>query len=413
MLISKGKRIINWENLITIFAITLPLGRGLFNTSFVLIIAYWLYRVFKGSVGFRKNDSIFLIIVTSFYLYSIASLVYTDNIAYGLDKIYSQSFLLFFPLVFLSFKKEVGERTYMKALKGFLLSLAAVSLLSIGRQTYGILWDINGMEALTQNNLSTSIVDNYFLGFSLFISFGLTMYTYIRLFKTHIELFRSKGLEIAIVLVLTITLILLNSRNLIFLTAANVCVMFFAKSTLQKTPVIFIKVLLTMVALFCLNYWANPYFGDKMDKVVNYGQEDSRGKYWGGMRESIWDCAVKVVETNPIIGVGVGDQKDQLELCYKIYMHNRLFANNNSFNAHNIFLQILLATGFLGVLMFVLSLGYMIRLAILSNNMYYIVFIGVFILAGLTESYFERNLTMSFFAFFNCLSFFSKSNLAK
>jgi len=170
---------------------------------------------------------------------------------------------------------------------------------------------------------------------------------------------------------------------------------------------------LAMAALFCANYWANPYFGDKMEKVVSYGQESSRDRYWGGMRESIWDCAIRVIKTDPIIGVGVGDQKDQLELCYKIYMHNRLFANNNSFNAHNIFLQVLLATGLLGAIMFLLSFGYMSRLAILSNNMYYIIFVGVFVLSGLTESYLERNLTMAFFSFFNSLSFFSKSNLVK
>lgn len=413
MLIAKAKSSINWENLIALFAIALPLGSGLFNTAFALIMAYWLYRIFKGGVDFSKKDFIFLIVVCSYYLYSIVSLSYTDNIAYGLDKIYSQSFLLFFPLVFLSLKKEVGEKTYAKALQGFLLSLTTVSALSIGKQTYGILSGNYGLEALTQNNLSTSVVDNYFLGLSLLISFGLVTYTYFKLFKSHIRLFKPRGLEISVVFILTITLLLLNSRNLIFLTASSVCILFFVKSALRKKPAIFIKMLLAMAAVFCLNYWANPYFGDKMEKVVNYSEESSRDRYWGGMRQSIWDCAVKVIKTDPIIGVGIGDQKDQLELCYKIYMHNRLFANNSSFNAHNIFLQIFLGTGMLGVIMFLLSFGYMIRLAVLSNNMYYIIFIGVFILAGLTESYLERNLTMAFFSFFNCLSFFSKSNLVK
>ena len=71
MLISKAKRSISWENLVVLFAIALPLGRGLFNTSFGLLMGYWLYSVIKGRVDFNKRDLIFLAVVCSFYLYSI------------------------------------------------------------------------------------------------------------------------------------------------------------------------------------------------------------------------------------------------------------------------------------------------------------------------------------------------------
>ncbi|NJB71500.1 O-antigen ligase [Saonia flava] len=413
MITSKVKSCINWENLITLFAITIPLGRGLFNSAFILLIGYWIYRVYKGGIVFGKSEIIFLIIVSSYYLYSIVSLLYTDNIEYGLDKIYSQSYILLFPLFFLSFKKEMGEKTYLKAFKGFLLSLTLVSVLSIGKQLYGVLLGKYGLEALTQNNISTSVVDNYFLGLSLLISFCVITYTYIKLFKPHIKLFGLNALETIVISILTITLVLLNSRNLIFLSAFSICVLFFAKSVLIKRPFFFIKIFFAMTAAICINYWANPYFGGKMKEVVNYSQENSKDKYWGGMRQSIWDCTVKVIKTDPVIGVGVGDQKDQLELCYKVYMHNRLLVTDNNFNAHNIFLQVFLEIGILGVMMFLLSFAYMIRAAILSNNMYYVIFVGVFILAGLTESYFERNLTMVFFSFYGCLSFFSKSNLGR
>lgn len=413
MHISKAQSHINWENLITLFAITLPLGRGLFNSAFLLLFVYWLYELFRRRVKFRKNDFVFLIVVCSYYLYSILSLIYTDNIEYGLDKIYSQSFILFFPLFFLSFKDKIGEKTYFKIFQGFILSLTLVSAISIGKQLYGILFLDYSLDALTQNNLSTSVVDNYFLGLSLLISFSLTTITYIKLFKPDFRLLGPKGLFLMAVFILTVTLILLNSRNLIFLTASCICILFLVKSILLKRPSLFIKMLLTMAALMMLNYWANPYFGRKMQEVVNYSQENNKDKYWGGMRQSIWDCTAKVIKTDPIIGVGIGDQKDQLELCYKIYMHNRLFVDNNNFNAHNIFLQIFLGTGIVGMIMFLVSFAYMIRIAIFSHNMYYIIFVGVFVLAGLTESYFERNLTMAFFSFYNCLSFFSKSKLVE
>ena len=405
----KLEKYLNWENLLTLFAIALPLGSGLFNSAFGLIMGYWVFGLFTRRVQLGRRDLYFLIAVCSYYGYAVLRLAYSANISYGLDKIYSQSFLVFFPLVFLSFKNEIDESTFLKVIKGFLLSLTGVSVASVAKQAYGILSGAVGFDALTQNNLSTAVVDNYFLGLSLLIAFGLSAYTYLKLFKTTPSFFRFKGLEFAVVTSLSVTLILLNSRSLILITAFIVCLLFLVKSILDKKPGRFLKMVLAMVAAISLNYWANPYFGNKMAEVVNYSEEGSRDKYWGGMRESIWDCTFKVIGSEPVLGVGVGDQKDQLELCYGIYMHNRLFANNSSFNAHNIFLQTMLATGIVGLFLFLFSLGYMIRLAKDSDNMYFMVFITVFVLAGLTESYFERNLTMCFFAFFNCLSFFSKS----
>lgn len=410
MTVSKAKNLINWENLITLFAITLPLGRGLFNSAFFLITVYWFYRVFKGGVSFHKKEAVFLICVCAYYFYSIISLIYTENIEYGLDKVYSQSYILFFPLFFLSFRQEIGEKAYLKIFKGFLLSLTTVCILSISKQLYSVLGGHQGLTALMQNSLSTSVIDNYFLGFSLLLSFSLITYAYIKLFNTHIRLFGSNTLEIIVVLILAGTLLLLNSRNLIFLTAFAVSLIFLSKSILRKKPSLFIKMFLLLIAIIGANYYANPFFEEKMKEVVNYDQEMNTDRYWGGMRKSIWDCAIKVVEGDPIIGVGVGDQKDQLELCYSIYMHNRLLVEGDNFNAHNIFLQVLLGTGLVGLVLFIFSFFYMIKRAICSKNMYYLIFVGVFVFAGLTESYFERNLTVVFFSFYNCLSFFSKSN---
>jgi O-antigen ligase len=412
MFASKAKNLINWENLITLFAVALPLGRGLFNSVFILIAAYWLYKVFKGGVSFSKKELVFLVAVCAYYLYSSISLIYTENIEYGLDKVYSQSYMLFFPLFFLSFRQELGQKAYLKIFKGFLLSLTTVCVLSISKQLYSILADNQGLTALMQNSLSTSVIDNYFLGFSLLLSFSLITYTYIKQFKTRIRLFGSNTLEIIVVLILAVTLLLLNSRNLIFLTAFAVGLIFLSKSILRKKPSFFIKMFLLLIGIIGANYYANPFFEEKMKEVVNYDQEMNTDRYWGGMRKSIWDCAIKVVEGDPIIGVGIGDQKDQLELCYSIYMHNRLLVEGDNFNAHNIFLQVLLGTGLIGLALFLLSFFYMTKKAICSKNMYYLIFIGVFIFAGLTESYFERNLTVVFFSFYNCLSFFAKSNFS-
>ncbi len=60
---------------------------------------------------------------------------------------------------------------------------------------------------------------------------------------------------------------------------------------------------------------------EKWVEIYNYEGQEEMGRVLGryGNVVLIWDCAFKVIENNLIMGVGAGDEMDELELCYKVY----------------------------------------------------------------------------------------------
>ena len=118
------------------------------------------------------------------------------------------------------------------------------------------------------------------------------------------------------------------------------------------------------------------------------------------MRVLIWDCALKVMANNPVWGVGVGDDLDELTLCYKVYQYNQLLVQGNNFHAHNIFLQAVVRAGWLGLIVLLVSLLFTVWNSYRNKNWLYLLFVSIFLFCGLTESYFQVNAGVLFFAFF-------------
>ena len=164
----------------------------------------------------------------------------------------------------------------------------------------------------------------------------------------------------------------------------------------------------TTIALFFMgNYTLNKAFKGKINEALNINVTYSESKNWGGrgIRTLIWRCATKVLDDNLWLGVGVGDQQDELTLCYKKYRYGPLLFKNRNFNAHNIFFQSLLKSGLIGFLFYLTSLIYPCYYSIKKKNYFYIAFIIIFILNGTTESLLQVNFGVTFFSFFNAILF--------
>ena len=79
---------------------------------------------------------------------------------------------------------------------------------------------------------------------------------------------------------------------------------------------------------------------------------------------------------------------------------------NKNYNAHNEILQILINTGILGLIVFYGSQFALIQINNKKNSLL-ILFFVVFFLAGLTESYLERDMGIRVYAFFSSVLFIS------
>ncbi len=94
-----------------------------------------------------------------------------------------------------------------------------------------------------------------------------------------------------------------------------------------------------------------------------------------------------------------------MDLCYRQHRYEQLLHQGNNFNAHNLFLQITISSGFIGLLFFLAAFLYPCMIAIQHRNWEYLFFILILLGTGITESHFNRNAVVLLFAFLNPLIF--------
>ena len=108
-----------------------------------------------------------------------------------------------------------------------------------------------------------------------------------------------------------------------------------------------------------------------------------------------------MIGANPLIGTGTGDAETDLVQAYET--NGFKLGVEERYNAHNQYLQILVETGWLGLIAFIAWLGWCLRLAFRTQNHLYLAFLLLWLVNISTESMLETQSGVVFFSFFNCL----------
>nr|WP_293303665.1 O-antigen ligase family protein [Allomuricauda sp.] len=117
-----------------------------------------------------------------------------------------------------------------------------------------------------------------------------------------------------------------------------------------------------------------------------------------------WDSAIEIVKERPLTGVGIGDSQKALNEVYaqKGYIHPL----ERNLNAHSQYLQIMIESGFIGLLVLIMILMALLnKIAITqgSDRIIIISFVTLMVFNFVFESVLSRYIGISFFAFFSCL----------
>lgn len=399
-----------WHLLLMLYALVVPFGSALPNIVSGLIAGCALYDLLFGKLKLTKKEWKLFMICNSFFFFILLSLSWSTNFSLGFDK---ASLLALIPLMFLaiaSIRKYLSLGLLVKIIQVFSLSTTTLFVVSciLAIRKNGL--SFNGVSA---QNLSSALVDFHYLSFSIYCAIALISCVLVLLkFKELLWPFFNRVAPF-IILILWVAILLSTSRTSIVVTGlmfAHVIFMLNHDLTLKKRLII--------LALFgsvgVIAFVSTEILEEKIKEAINYQDDYNVKSNWGGrgFRELIWNCSIHLFREHPVIGTGFGDQQAELDLCYKKYRYNMLLIKGNVFNAHNIYLQVLIGTGIIGLFFFLMSLTYPI-FVVGKSPPFYIYFILMVMLFGLTESYFNRNAFVSLFAFFNPLilfSIFSKRN---
>jgi O-antigen ligase len=372
------------------------------STLSILLFLTWILFS-KKNFALSSTKTRLMILFVSLYVIYILGLTYTNDVISSLSTFEAKSAILFFPLIFGT--TTILDRSLLeKITTHFLIAVIISCIAGLINGTYNY-FQAGSLELLTGKGIL------FFSDFRPFL-LGLFYLTAIIIAFEKIKSWagRLKYFFYVYVFLLSIAIFLLSIRMLIafWFFILIYYIMKSSKSIQRKILFAAIPLLIIIISAFTIpsvkNQW-NEFFDRTSKSNIVLDQDSSLGRDWGGkaLRFAIWKCSADILLAHWLIGVGTGDVQDSLQQAYenrKFYFASRY----NRYNAHNQYIQIGLATGLPGLLIFLSCILYPLwhyKRKFTSNI--YLLFLLFFSFICFSESVLEANKGVIWYSFFNSI----------
>ncbi len=406
------KYIFSDQILLAALALALPLHRIPTSIITALIFIKWLIQLNKDSFRIQwkelfSNPLLYLIL---YYLLQLISLSYTSFMQNGLLELQTKLSFLLLPLVFLFRNNKTQSKIdYHLIFKAFIVGLVIHLFFSLGTsfQDYQ-----NGISrAFYYSWLGKGFHPTYY---SLYLNLALS-YLIVTFFdKKQSRLRQSSGMAVLFTFLASMIILLSSKAGLIGLGSNLLLgIYFMLRPTLKlKKKLIFFSTymfLFVFIQLFPYSLQRFALAGKAITNTTNTTgktNDKTTGKTTSrpGSTQSriiIWNNALDAIKLKPILGYGAGSTKaviHQTEI-----KNSNIASNTTTYDAHNQFLQTLICTGLIGllsiILFFISGFGHTIR----YQHIILLMFLLLCFENLLFESIMERQVGVSFIAFFGFL----------
>jgi O-antigen ligase len=311
----------------------------------------------------------------------------------------------YFPLTLglIQLRKDFKE----KAMLGFavLISLVCLACVISAFQKY----ISTGSPDYLYNDVLTSLTTQQSIYISMFVNISIYVFSYFLFFRAR----KYRGWLVVAILFLFGVSYLLASRNLmivLYLTSLSFIIYYIIK---QKE---YIKGVAILASIFVLGFTVLKFFPKTLNRFQDIGytnfeyqhqgteshySTETTADQWNGanFRIAAWRCGWELFKQNPVSGMHLADKQDEVLKKYK--EKNFQFALTTKKNLHNNYLDILVGTGLIGLVLFLL--GWIIlplRAVVQQKDYLSMLIILAFTIAMLTEVYFDRSLGGMLVGFF-------------
>jgi O-antigen ligase len=347
---------------------------------------------------------------SSLYLLYCIGIFYSDNLDYGYFDLQVKLSLLIFPLLFSTADSDLfNSQKIYHLFTAFLLGCIFISLLVL-------------IHAYLNYNLTNSRLEFYYENLSAFqhpsyfsmnMNFGVALIIIILIRQWNGIKNWARNVLIGLIPYFFMIIILLSSK-------AGIISLFLVLVSSLLSLIIFKKEYLIFLLFFFIipfgfigAYYIFPdtFYRWSVAKEVVFGQtelstESNDGTY---ERIMIWRSSLEIIKDHPLVGVGTGDVKDVLLNKYR--ENNITEAVNKRLNAHNQYLQTLIALGALGLFVLLLCLFGPAIISMKDKDLLYFLFLLIVFINFLTESMLERQAGVVFYSFFNAFLFFTRKRI--
>ncbi len=399
--------------------VTLPLSIRINSIAIICLVFTWLFKNSLREKLENMRKPIFFLVI-SFYLIHIIGLLWTSNTSHGMYELEKKFALLVLPVVLGSvnrFKEEEIKKIFIY----FVISCVVASLVCLIHASYKSI----SAGALFEVNAQTNYVTYYFFYYGLsgiiIHPVYLSAYTVFSIFIL-VKYIKDNGsgatdkrnvFAVLGIVYLIIFLCLLSSRIMIigFLILALLYSAFILLKEKETKTKIYLSafVLLAIISAVLFVPAIKGRFAEVANSSYHFENNPETNGNLSGKLDGIemklaqWHFTMEAGKHTPILGVGTGDDDDELQKAY--LESNFLEGYLPRYNSHNQYFQTWLGLGFVGLFVFVLNLFVPLVIAFKQRQIQYIVFIFIISFFCLTESILCRQHGVVFYAFFN--SFFA------
>ena len=379
--------------------------------SNVILMCLLVVVILASNTSHKKlqllKERKYLWLMLAFAIYIFISFLFSDNRADGMRSLRVRIPLLVFPfsLGLLEMTKEKRN----KILLGFavIVSVACLACLvySINRyyQTKN--------SAFLYNDALSHLVGQQSIYTSVFVNLSIYIFTWHLLFSSHNQ--NRKILLVIGIGFLFVVSYLLASRNMMVMLYFTAIIFSFSYTLRRKK---YLEGATLLMGMLIAGFLVFKFFPKTINrfKELTYTKFDyqSKGKeshyadtlaadQWNGanFRLAAWPCGWQLFKEHPVVGVGLGDKKDELLKVYE--QKHFLFGITTKKNVHNNYLDILYSMGIIGLLLFLIAWIILPFFRITKNKDWLaLLSLVTFIVAMLSENYFDRSYGTMLFTFF-------------
>jgi len=391
------------------------------------ILAFWIFTwLLEGNFKTRfknfPNKLIYLSLAFYIFLY-IFSLLYTDNIDYGLFEIQRKLSIVFFPILIIGSNLKIKENkntilfTFVIAnlfASIYLLSNAFFSNLIIENGEWYIkywhwdgfkdntFWQVVNMRYsnFSSSYLSIFIHPSYFSMYILFSIIILIDFLRNNILKSKILKFIS---FITILFFIFIIYLLQSRAGFITLFITIIFIFFFELKKYKTKKLIFSGIVIIAISVFFV--FSSSNMQTAFSKLENYTSKKNKLEFVKqDARLQTWYSATKLIKENFWFGTAPADVYEVLTKKYKSF--NFEGAEKQQLNAHNQYLETFAGLGIIGFisLMSIFIAGFIFA----YKNKHYLMFFLLLILSVnfLFESMLNRMAGVLFMMIFYSLFVF-------
>lgn len=227
-----------------------------------------------------------------------------------------------------------------------------------------------------------------------YLSMFLTL-AFFYLFSKYNE--ERKKIQLVLIAFLLLGIILLASRSNILVIILIILFIypFFNKKNVKRKVTFAIAALSIIVGIFYFSPYLNARFGAQLVSEL------SPNGLQVEPRIVRWKEAQRAIQESPIIGHGSGSES--IELKKRYWEKGLIHSFYQNYNSHNQFISITLKHGLIGLMIFLLALGYYFKIAIQSKSFIYLAFLIQIVAVFSIENVLDVNKGIFYFAFFNTL----------